>query len=102
MVCSEWPGAFGPSSFPNLEGVPAFLMVHAEFDDEAPLRPAVMMSQGHANANMVVARDLRAHGVLARRDRPCVSELAGRFLLDGVLPAAKLTNCRLPSPPSPP
>lgn len=98
MVCSEWARPFAPSTVPDLESVPPFLMVHAEFDDEAPLRPAAMMLQGHANASMVVARGLRAHGVLVRRDRPCVSEVAGRFLVDGILPAIKLTNCRLPSP----
>ncbi|KLD76422.1 alpha/beta fold hydrolase [Luteibacter rhizovicinus] len=102
MVCSEWPTAFAPSSVPDLVGAPPFLMVHAEFDDEAPLRPAAMMLQGHANASMVVARNLRAHGVLARRDRACVSELAGRFLVDGTLPAAKLSNCRLPLQPTMP
>lgn len=97
MVCSEWPSAFGPSSVPNLQGVPAFLMLHAEFDGEAPLRNAALMLQGHSNASMVVARGLRAHGVLARVDRPCLSEAAGRFLGEGILPAMKLTNCRLPS-----
>ena len=96
MVCSEWPGAFGASSAPILDDVPRFLILHAEFDSESPLRNAVMMLQGHDNASMVVARELRAHGVLARLDRPCLSAVAGRFLADGLLPAAKLTNCRLP------
>lgn len=102
MVCSVWPGAFGGTSAPRLDGSPSFLMVHAEFDEEAPLRNAALMLQGHGNAHMVVARDLRAHGVLARDDRPCVSAVASRFLADGILPATKLTNCRLPSPPPAP
>jgi pimeloyl-ACP methyl ester carboxylesterase len=97
MVCSEWPGAFGPTSVPVLDQVPSFLMLHAEFDDEAPLRNAAMMLQGHGNASMVVARGLRAHGVIARTDRPCVSAAASQFLADGTLPSVKLTNCRLPT-----
>jgi len=98
MVCSEWPGAFEKiTSAPALHDVPRFLMVHAEFDDEAPLRNAAMMLNAHASATMVVARGLRAHGVVTRTDRPCVSAVAGRFLADGALPADKLTNCRLPA-----
>lgn len=96
MVCSEWPAAFPASSVPNLNGVSPFLMLHAEFDGEAPLRNASMMLHGHDNARMVVARGLSAHGIVGRRDRPCVSALASRFLAEGVLPEAKLTNCRLP------
>lgn len=98
MVCSEWPGAFGSTSVPVLDGVPPFLMLHAEFDDEAPLRNAAMMLNAHGNASMVVARELRAHGVVMRNDRPCVAAAASRFLADGILPAAKLTNCRVAAP----
>jgi pimeloyl-ACP methyl ester carboxylesterase len=98
MVCSEWPGAFGHTSVPVLDHAPRFLMLHAEFDDEAPFRNAAMMLQGHGNASMVVARGLQSHGVITRTDRPCLSEAAGRFLSDGNLPAAKLTNCRLSIP----
>ncbi|MDQ0009176.1 pimeloyl-ACP methyl ester carboxylesterase [Luteibacter jiangsuensis] len=97
MVCSEWQSAFEKiTAAPTLYGVPRFLMVHAEFDAEAPLRNAAMMLNAHSSANMVVARGLRAHGVITRTDRPCVSAVAGQFLADGVLPANKLTNCRLP------
>lgn len=97
MVCSEWPSAFEKiTSAPALYGVPRFLMVHAEFDHEAPLRNAAMMLNAHSSATMVVARGLRAHGVVMRKDRPCASAVAGRFLADGILPADKLTNCRLP------
>ncbi|WP_426286245.1 alpha/beta fold hydrolase [Luteibacter sp. E-22] len=97
MVCSEWPGAFEKIiSAPTLHDVPRFLMLHAEFDEEAPLRNAAMMLNAHPSATMVVARGLRAHGVVTRTDHPCVSVVAGRFLADGVLPANKLTNCRLP------
>lgn len=99
MVCNEWPGAFGSTSVPMLDGVPAFLMVHAEFDGEAPLRNAAMALNAHDNAKMVVARGLRAHGVALRHDWPCVSTAAARFLADGVLPDAKLTNCRASIPP---
>lgn len=95
MVCSEWPGAFTPSSFPMLDGAPSFLMVHAEFDSEAPLRNASMMLNAHPNARMVVARGLRDHGIVMRDGRPCVSFVASRFLADGSLPESKLTNCRI-------
>lgn len=98
LVCSEWPGAFVQTAVPVLDHAPPFLMLHAEFDDEAPLRNAAMMLQGHDQAHMVVARGLRSHGVITRMDRPCVSAAAGRFLADGTLPGAKLTNCRLPAP----
>jgi hypothetical protein len=95
MICSEWRTAPGPGVAPALDAAPPFLMIHAEYDDLAPLRNAAMMLQGHGNASMVVARGLRAHGIIQRKDRPCVSAAASRFLADGVLPPGKLTNCRL-------
>jgi pimeloyl-ACP methyl ester carboxylesterase len=97
MVCSVWPGAWGGSRVPNLDAAPSFLMVHAEFDNEAPLRNAVMGLHGHSKARMVVARGLRAHGVATLFDRPCVAAVTGHYLADGVLPDAKLTNCALPA-----
>ena len=97
MVCSLWPGAWGGSRVPNLNAAPSFLMVHAEFDSEAPLRNAVMGLHGHSKARMVVARGLRAHGVSMAFERPCVAAITGRFLADGVLPGAKLTSCALPA-----
>ena len=96
MVCSVWPGAWGGSRVPNLNAAPSFLMAHAEFDNEAPLRHAVMGLHGHSKARMVVARGLHAHGISVLFDRPCVAAVTGRFLADGVLPDAKLTNCALP------
>lgn len=102
MVCSKWPGNSGEARVPVLNTAPSFLMVHAEFDEEAPLRNAVMGLHGHAKARMVIARGLRAHGVATRHDRPCVSEITGRFLADGVVPDAKLINCALPEPTSAP
>jgi pimeloyl-ACP methyl ester carboxylesterase len=98
MVCSEWRGTLPYTSVPMLDNAPPFLMVHAEFDEQAPLRNAAMMLQAHGNARMVVARGLRAHGVFARADRPCVAEVARRFLAEGELPDGKLTNCNLPLP----
>ncbi|MDR6937387.1 alpha/beta fold hydrolase [Luteibacter sp. 3190] len=97
MVCSYWPGAFGPSSVPVL--MRSFLMVHAEFDAEAPLRGAAMSMQTHANAKLVVARGLRGHSVATRHDRPCVSGAVARYLGEGVLPSMPLTNCRPPENP---
>lgn len=94
MVCSEWPGAFGDSTVPVLDEVPRFLMLHAEFDDEAPLRNAAMMLNAHPNASMVVARGMRAHGIVIRQEQACVATAASQFLADGVLPAMKLTHCR--------
>jgi pimeloyl-ACP methyl ester carboxylesterase len=102
MVCSTWPGNSGESRVPLLDTAPSFLLVHAEFDEEAPLRSAVMGLHGHARARMVVARGLRAHGVAALQDRPCASAITGHFLANGVLPDAKLTNCALPEPISAP
>lgn len=99
LVCSEWQGAFGKTSAPTLRGVPPFLMLHAEFDDEAPLLNAAMMLHAHDNASMVVARGLRAHGLIGRMDQPCLSEVAGRYLADGILPATKLVNCPIVVPP---
>jgi pimeloyl-ACP methyl ester carboxylesterase len=95
MVCSVWPGAWGGSRVPNLNAAPSFLMAHAEFDNEAPLPNAVMGLHGHGKARMVIARGLRAHGITTHFDRPCVAAITGRFLADGVLPDAKLTNCAL-------
>ena len=102
MVCSTWPAAFGQSEVPVLAPSVSILMAHAEFDDEAPLRHAVLGLHGHVTARMVVARGLRAHGMAIRSDRPCVSEVTGRFLAEGILPANKLTNCAMPDPVSVP
>jgi pimeloyl-ACP methyl ester carboxylesterase len=98
MVCSTWHAAFGQSQVPVLAPSVSILMAHAEFDDEAPLRHAVLGLHGHVTAKMVVARGLRAHGMAIRSDRPCVSEVTGRFLAEGILPANKLTNCAMPDP----
>lgn len=97
MVCSQWPGAFGPSWLPTLQR--PFLMVHAEFDGDAPLRGAALTMQTHGQAKLVVARGLRAQAVATRHDLPCVSTAAGRYLADGVLPTAALTNCAPPATP---
>ncbi|WP_448095842.1 alpha/beta hydrolase [Luteibacter yeojuensis] len=63
------------------------------------MRNAAMTFNAHDNANMVAARGLRAHGVILRHDRPCVSAAAARFLADGQLPDAKLTHCKAPATP---
>ena len=97
MVCSTWPAAFGQSQVPVLAPSVSILMAHAEFDEEAPLRHAVLGLHGHVAAKMVVARGLRAHGVATRHDWPCVSEITGRFLAEGILPDNKLTNCAMPA-----
>jgi len=91
QVCSQWPGVFGPSGVPVLTR--PFLMVHAEYDAEAPLRGAALTLQTHDKARLVVARGLVAHEVSLHPEAACVSAAAGRYLADGVLPDAMVTNC---------
>ncbi|HEY4091796.1 MAG TPA: alpha/beta fold hydrolase [Luteibacter sp.] len=103
LVCSVWQGRV--STRPSLEPVQdtaPFLLIHAEYDVRTPLDGASRIVERFGNARMVVARGVSGHGIVAGSRTPCIEEAAGRFLLDGIIPAAIINGCPYVSRPKPP
>jgi pimeloyl-ACP methyl ester carboxylesterase len=94
LVCAHWPRAWAAEwHVPDTSSQPPMLMVHAEYDVDAPLHGAVASFHPRQNISLVVARGIDGHRVADREDLPCVARAASRYLLDGTLPADRLTNC---------
>jgi pimeloyl-ACP methyl ester carboxylesterase len=102
LKCLYWPTA--PRWRPPLSELakaPPMLMVHAEFDPATPLTGAIRAFNASPNAYMVLARGMTGHGVFGSSATPCIEQAVGRFLLEGELPAQRLSGCDfVPSPPA--
>ncbi|PTR35481.1 alpha/beta hydrolase family protein [Luteibacter sp. OK325] len=102
LTCVNWPT--GPRWRPpmtELAKAPPMLLIQAEFDPATPLRGAFRAFSASTNTYMVVARDMKGHGVFGMSATPCVERAVGRFLLDGELPEQRLSGCDfVPASPS--
>lgn len=102
LTCLHWPSRSRwrpPSS--ALTEAPPMLMVQAEFDPATPTSGAMRAFNASHNAYMVLARGMTGHGVFGTSATPCIERAVGRFLLEGELPAQRMSGCDfVPSPPS--
>jgi pimeloyl-ACP methyl ester carboxylesterase len=97
--CAYWarPNVRRPS-LSRLNGAGKILMLHSEFNAISPLSGAMRALTTTTNARMLLVRDTGKHGVFGNTNSACVELAAGRFLLDGTLPANQLTECRTVRP----
>jgi pimeloyl-ACP methyl ester carboxylesterase len=103
LTCLNWPTAkrWRPP-LTALATAPPMLLVQAEFDPATPLTGAIRAFNASPNAYMVLARNMHGHGVLGTSATPCVELAVNRFLLEGEIPARRLSGCDfVPTPPSP-
>nr|WP_255494684.1 alpha/beta fold hydrolase [Luteibacter sp. Sphag1AF] len=103
--CALWGG---PQTVqPTLQAlvnVPDILMIHSEYDVVTPLTSAMRSFEATPSAHMIVARGADEHGFFGHTETACIERVVASFLLDGIKPADRLTNCQiaLPSPGSSP
>jgi pimeloyl-ACP methyl ester carboxylesterase len=94
LICSNWANRVShrPSLEPAL-ATPPFLLIHAEHDVRTPLDGAARILDRFPGARLVVAKGVSGHGIVANSRTPCVEEAAGRYLLTGDVPDARLGSC---------
>ena len=90
--CSAWPEA-DPPIIHNVQhhlNVP-ILLIGSEFDPEAPLSWTKRMAQALGMAQHVVRYQGGGHGLVGRRDVPCINDVIDAYLFDLRLPSAGYT-----------
>ncbi|KAF1006317.1 MAG: Tripeptidyl aminopeptidase [Luteibacter sp.] len=94
LLCARsWSMWSAPLKLEKMAQAPAFMMIHAEFDDATPLGGASRAADTVPNAHLVVVRGMRSHGVLGESRSVCAERDGPRFLLTGELPTLKHSEC---------
>lgn len=96
LICALWPRAdIEQPDLSMLRKLPAFLMVNAEFDRFTLWSTTQRLLDRYPHAHAIKHRGSFRHGLVAAGSPTCVERHAGRYLLTGVLPPLRSSECHV-------